>query len=513
MKRNPYRNRSGKAASPFYIICLLAVIVQGILSCVAAALVLSHALLPPLFILIMAGVLVFFFILDLLLVMKRRYVLKITGFLISLIMILLLIFALFYLIRVTTTLSNVSDKNTQTSQIVVAVRAEDPAESLSDTAGYKYGIPVYGTQPEIKATMQEIRSTLQRVMDTTDYNRPVEEAQALIDGDIDAAVYNNAYADIFDESIDGYSENIKIIYEYSYDSTVVTEGTDVNNSFNIYISGIDVSGPITTNSRSDVNIIMTVNPDTHTILLTTTPRDYYVTIPGISGDMRDKLTHAGIYGISASMDTLENLYGITLNDYIRINFTSLVSLVDALGGVDVNSDYTFSTEHYSFSRGINHLDGEQALEFSRERHSFVDGDNQRGKNQQAVLEAIINKLQSREVLAHASDILDVADECMQTSLTDRDITTMLRKQIADNALWTVLKQAAVGTGDSQPTYSGGEGEYRYVMWPDDDSVYQLSTNIENVMNGKDFIDYSGSSDTGTTSSDTAYTGSAGSDIE
>lgn len=509
MKNNPVRSR--KMLSPFYIICLAAVVVQGILSCVAAALVIANGLLPSLFVLIMIVVLALFFILDLFLVMKTRYALKITGLLISLIMILLMIFALFYLVRVTTTLSNVSDKTTQTSRIVVAVRADDDAEELADTSGYRYGVPVYGTQPEIKATMQEIRDTLQRVIDTEDYNRPVDEAQALIDGDIDAAVYNNAYTDIFEESIDGYSEKVKIIYEYNYDTTIVTEGTDVNNSFNIYISGIDVYGPITTNSRSDVNIIMTVNPDTHTILLTTTPRDYYVTIPGISGDMRDKLTHAGIYGISASMDTLENLYGITLNDYIRINFTSLVSLVDALGGVDVNSEYAFSTENYSFSQGINHMDGDQALEFSRERYSFADGDNQRGKNQQAVLEAIIEKLQTSEILSHASDILEVADECMQTSLTKRDITTMLRKQIADNAHWTVLKQAAVGTGDSQPTYSGGEGEYRYVMWPDDDSVYQLSTNIDNIMKGKDFIDYSGGSDTGSTSSDTADTASSGTD--
>lgn len=141
----------------------------------------------------------------------------------------------------------------------------------------------------------------------------------------------------------------------------------------MYISGIDVSGAISTTSRSDVNIIMTVNPNTHKILLTSTPRDYYVTIPGVSGEQRDKLTHAGIYGVDKSMETLENLYGIDLSYYARVNFTSLMTIVDALGGVDVNSEYEFTAGGYQFNKGVNHLDGKAALAFSRERYSFRMG--------------------------------------------------------------------------------------------------------------------------------------------
>lgn len=146
--------------------------------------------------------------------------------------------------------------------------------------------------------------------------------------------------------------------------------------YTILISGIDVSGPISTTSRSDVNILMTVNPRTHEILLTTTPRDYYVFIPGISGNERDKLTHAGIYGVKASMGTLENLYGIEISDFIRINFDSLIRLVDALGGVDVYSEFEFKAGDRYITKGTNHLNGEEALAFSRNRYAFGSGDEQ-----------------------------------------------------------------------------------------------------------------------------------------
>lgn len=154
--------------------------------------------------------------------------------------------------------------------------------------------------------------------------------------------------------------------------------------FNVYISGIDVYGEITKESRSDVNLIATVNPQKHKILLTTTPRDYYVTIPGISGDQKDKLTHAGIYGIDASIATLENLYGIDIPFYVRVNFTSVEEIVDVLGGVDVESELAFTTGEEAgvvmdVKEGKNHFNGKEALAFVRERKALATGDNQRGK--------------------------------------------------------------------------------------------------------------------------------------
>ncbi|HAL58710.1 MAG TPA: capsular biosynthesis protein CpsA, partial [Sarcina sp.] len=220
----------------------------------------------------------------------------------------------------------------------------------------------------------------------------------------DAAICNKAYLSLLEDSVPDYSKQAKIIYEKEYetdpdrwermsaldeDQTGTGESMDetsenaslTDHSFNVLISGIDVDGPITATSRSDVNIIMTVNPMKHRILLTSTPRDYYVHIPYVSGEELDKLTHAGIYGVKTSMKTLENLYGVGISDYIRINFDSLIQLVDVLGGVDVKSEVEFSSGSYHFVKGMNHLNGDQALVFSRVRHAFADGDIQRGKNQ------------------------------------------------------------------------------------------------------------------------------------
>jgi LCP family protein required for cell wall assembly len=226
---------------------------------------------------------------------------------------------------------------------------------------------------------------------------------------------------------------------------------------------------------------MTVNPKMHKILLTTTPRDYYVYIPEVSGDMRDKLTHAGIYGVEASMRTLGNLYDIEVGDYIRINFDSVIRLVDALGGVDVNSDYAFTTRGggYSFNEGLNHLNGEQALAFSRERYAFKDGDNQRGRNQMAVLTAMLNKLQSPALLKNPGEVLDVVGESMQTSFTRDEITGLISWQLSEGQSWEITRQAVSGHGDSQQTYSM-KGTNLYVMWPDEESVAEASEKIKEI---------------------------------
>jgi len=257
---------------------------------------------------------------------------------------------------------------------------------------------------------------------------------------------------MIDDSIEGFSDQVKILYQYGIKTEIKQEKqADVSEPFNVFISGIDVAGPITTNSRSDVNIIMTVNPQTRKILLTTTPRDYYVTIPNVSGEQRDKLTHAGIYGVDASMATLENLYGINIDYYARVNFTSLVKIVDALGGVDVNSDYEFTTLHgnYHIQKGMNHMDGDMALGFARERYSFEDGDNQRGKDQEIVLTAIIKKACSPAILKNANELVAGVSDSVQTNMTSEEISKFINQQVADPTEWNVESQAVSGRGDTQ----------------------------------------------------------------
>lgn len=365
--------------------------------------------------------------------------------------------------------------------MLVVVRADDPAENITDAKDYLFGRQTTVDQENIEKTLNEIQNKVGQEISIVQYEMIQEEAQALLSGEIGAAVYNEAYAGMIEDAIEGYSDQIKILFNYEIRTKIEGNGArSVEKPFNVYISGIDVSGPITTCSRSDVNIIMAVDPEEKKVLLTTTPRDYYVVIPEISNGQRDKLTHAGIYGVDRSIATLENLYGIEIPFYARVNFTSLIKIVDALGGIDVNSEYSFESGGYSFSEGMNHMDGKKALAFSRERYSFSDGDNQRGKNQEAVLAAIIEKAASPAILTSANQILGNIGSSVETNMTHDEMAQLINMQLSDGGAWDVESQAASGQGDTQACFSSGSQQL-YVMWPDEAVVEELSTKMKKVL--------------------------------
>ena len=256
--------------------------------------------------------------------------------------------------------------------------------------------------------------------------------------------------------------------------------------FNVYISGIDVYGEITKESRSDVNLIATVNPKTHKILLTTTPRDYYVLIPGVSNGMRDKLTHAGVYGIDTSIATLEHLYNIEIPFYARVNFTSVIDIVDAMGGIDVESEVAFTTSKAAgtvvdIQEGWNHLNGKQALAFVRERKAFVDGDHQRGKNQQVLMGALIKKAISPMILIQANDMIDGVVGNAETNMSETQMKSLIEMQLNDLNGWEIETVAATGDDSGKQycySYSGGP---LYVCVPDDACVTEISQKMEGYM--------------------------------
>ncbi len=263
-----------------------------------------------------------------------------------------------------------------------------------------------------------------------------------------------------------------------------TDNKDVTgNYFVVYCSGIDRAGAITTKSRSDVNIIMVVNPLTKKILLVNTPRDAYVTIPGISGGQYDKLTHAGIYGVKYSMKTLENVYGIKIDYYLRVNFTSVEKFVDLLGGVDVFSMYEFTGRGTHFKKGYNHLNGAEALKFARERYAFASGDNQRGKNQMELIKAVIAKMTSTEALMNFGGIMDAVRSNFQTDLTMDQLTSLVRMQLNDPAQWHVETYAVTGTGTSAYCYSY-RGSKLYVMRLKQSSINGAIERINAVISGQ-----------------------------
>ena len=259
--------------------------------------------------------------------------------------------------------------------------------------------------------------------------------------------------------------------------------------FVVYLSGVDTRGDLTDKARSDVNIIAAVNPVTKQVVLINTPRDYYVDLAGTNS--KDKLTHAGLYGVQTSMDTLGNLYGVDVQHYIRINFAGFINIIDALGGVDVYSDQAFTSvgspgyyDPTTFVEGWNHLDGKAALAFARERHAFKTGDVQRGINQMKVIDAMLNKIKSPALLMGFTKILDAVSDSFVTSLSQNQISALVRMQLSDFAEWNIERYTVTGSSGSSTKCYSAKGQKLYVMKPDENSVAKAKEMIAAVLGGE-----------------------------
>ena len=260
--------------------------------------------------------------------------------------------------------------------------------------------------------------------------------------------------------------------------------------FVVYLSGVDNRGELTEKARSDVNILAVVNPETKQVALINTPRDYYVDLAGT--DSKDKLTHAGLYGVETSMATLGNLYGVNVEHYIRINFAGFISIIDAIGGVDVYSDQAFTSvgspgyyDPTTFAEGWNHLDGKSALAFARERHAFKTGDIQRGINQMKVIDAMAEKLKSPALLMSFSKLMDAMADCFVTSLSQEQISALVRMQLSDLSSWDIQSYSVTGTGAKSSKCYSAKGQSLYVMKPDENSVNEAKALVAAVLGGED----------------------------
>ena len=260
--------------------------------------------------------------------------------------------------------------------------------------------------------------------------------------------------------------------------------------FVVYLSGVDNRGELTEKARSDVNILAVVNPTTKQVALINTPRDYYVDLAGT--DSKDKLTHAGLYGVETSMATLGNLYGVNVEHYLRINFAGFINIIDAIGGVDVYSDQAFTSvgspgyyDPTTFAEGWNHLDGKSALAFARERHAFKTGDIQRGINQMKVIDAMVNKLKSPALLMGFSKLMDAAADCFVTSFSQEQISALVRMQLGDLASWDIQSYTVTGSGAKSSKCYSAKGQSLYVMKPDENSVNEAKALIAAVLGGED----------------------------
>ena len=329
----------------------------------------------------------------------------------------------------------------------------------------------------------------------------------MIDNSVQAIILNESYLDMIaelsdlqtEQATDTETEEPRDIHDYAAfvkslrkisGYSVVTEDEPQaddtsfydNGTFVMYISGIDTYGSTSKRSRSDVNILAVVNTNTKKILLVSTPRDYYVPL-SISNGVKDKLTHAGIYGIQCSQDTLGMLYGINVDYYFRLNFSGFQKIIDALGGITVNSDYTFDVGSFHYVKGDNYLNGEQALAFARERHAFATGDRQRGEDQMKVIKAVFNKATSSAVLANYTDLLASLEGTFETSMSYDTLAKLVRQQLDQGTGWDIETYSVNGSGQSSYTYSISNMKV-YVMIPDQSTVDTAKEKIQAVLDGE-----------------------------
>lgn len=388
----------------------------------------------------------------------------------------------FYIAKTTNLIGQISGNAFKTEKVVVAVLDSDPAEKLEDAAEYQFGIQFDKGADTMESALATINEELGQDVETIQYDNLKEQAEALYSGEVQAIVYNTAYSNVIESELEEYGEKARVIYSTQAKVSLnVSQGTDdslTTKPFTMYISGLDVyEDTVDQGQRSDVNIIAVVNPKTHQILLVTTPRDYYVTIPGVSEGMYDKLTHAGSYGIDTSMATLGELYETEINYYAQLNFTALIEIVDILGGLDVESEYAFTTSEDSgyvmdVQEGMNHFNGVQALAFARERQNVEGGDLQRGKDQQAVITAMIKKMLSPTMLLKANSILETVGRNVETNVSQEQINALIRYQLSKNPQWSILSLSAEGETGEDACYSAG-GEILSVVYQDEESIRHI----------------------------------------
>lgn len=304
----------------------------------------------------------------------------------------------------------------------------------------------------------------------------------LIGEKIEGIILEEAQVEILKEENYNEYELLKSIYGDAIELSIKKNKSNIDitkDSYNIYISGIDTYGNITNVSRSDVNILATVNPVKKDILLTNIPRDYYVKLH--SFNEYDKLTHAGIYGIDESISTIEDLLDTKINYYVKVNFTSVIDIVDALDGIVVNSNYSFTTvDGYSFKKGTNYLDGKEALSFARERKAFKEGDRIRGENQQLILTSIINKATSTKIITNYTEILKAVKGKFITNIKDEEITKLIKMQFSDGQAWNIKSISVNGVDSYDYVYSYKKNKL-YVMRPIQETVDNAKGKIKDVM--------------------------------
>lgn len=366
------------------------------------------------------------------------------------------------------------------NSVHVIVPKESAYKNLKDLENKKIGV---SNANEIKDMQEYVEDKIKTKVNFSEVKNfeVLTLFKMLEEGKIDALLVDDISVPLIKEYTDKYGTDYHSIYQVDRKIAAVenTKKVDVTKKpFNVYISGIDTFGNINKVSRSDVNILLSINPQTHEILLVNTPRDYYVK-SACQSNKEDKLTHCGSYGIQCSIDTLENLYGIDINYYLKVNFSSVEKIVDALGGVDMEITKSFCFEGDCLKQGMQHLDGKQTLLYSRERHSLENGEEDRGHNQQKVIEALIKKASSKEMIFKADKLLKAMDGSIETNMSVDSMLSLIQFQLTKSPEWSISMSAVTGKQGNKVTASTPK-EVLYVLLPDRTSVDQVKAQFAKI---------------------------------
>ena len=487
------------------ILCIVVLVLQVVAEALTAAIILRLNVLPDKYTVVLAAVLgLLGLITGLLLFAHGKKTVGTVRRVIACILALLIVSGCALISKVAAdayqTIHAVTNgETTNARNMYVFVRVDDPAQSLADTADYPYAIVGDYDVEHTERAIALVEEYTGEALAITQHTKFSEVADALYAGQADAVILNGASVVLLmeDEAYADFTEKARILYTVPLtqledpEPSTQPEQTDppavkktvTNAPFIVYISGSDTRSASLNVSRSDVNILMVVNPVTKQVLLLNTPRDYYVPNPAGNGKL-DKLTHCGLYGTDCSIEALEGLYELEVDYYAQINFTGFETLIDAIGGITVYSDQAFTARETYIQKGENYLTGTEALDFARERYHVSGGDNGRGKNQMKVIQAVIEKATTgTTIISNYSGILSSLEGMFKTSLSMDDISQLVKMQLSDMASWNVKSFAVTGTGGSEKTYSA-PGDYAYVMYPDEDVVAYAGELVERVIAGE-----------------------------
>lgn len=405
---------------------------------------------------------------------------NVIGVLLSIILIIFMVFGITYELNTIDFLKQLGFNTYKEENFNILVLNDSEYNSLKDLnskiIGHLDNNYHVGLDKTIKKIKKEINFDSKILVDIN------ELVDSLINGEVDAIILEDAQISMLKEDNNNLFDKFKILEIFNIETEIKNEKENIdviNDLYNILITGVDTYGNITKVSRSDVNMVISINPKDNKILLTSIPRDYYVYLSNFSS--YDKLTHAGIYGIETSIMAIEDLLDINIDYYIKVNFTTLIDIVDLLDGIQVTSKYEFtSIDGYHYNKGINYLNGEEALSFARERKAFSEGDRIRIENQQLVLKSIINKLLSSKIITNYNDLLKALNNKFLTNMKDEELTKLIKWQIDGMYNWDILNISLNGTDSYQYTYSY-QKQLLYVMLPDEESVNTAKEKINSIM--------------------------------